>query len=278
MSSQVAGLKRFASKRSAERWADSGDRSIVVGGVKGGTGASTVAALLALACAADGRRTLLVDTDDIVGSQHRMLGVSGQNGFASLQDPSITADKTLLPVADACWLIPGGLGGDTNHVPVGTSERRLVFRRIAQLYSDFDVVVIDAGSRLDGIIAAAGRGAWRFVAVSGTEPVALASSYALVKAIETRWPGAPVEVLINRHDESRARAAYEQIRTATQHFLSRSIGFSGAIPDDTDIAAAITKHEPLTQLSVSAAARRAVMPIAIRLLAELDEAPAAASA
>jgi flagellar biosynthesis protein FlhG len=227
--------------------------------------------LLALAFAADGRRTLLIDTDDNIGVQHRVLGVSGAHGFASLQDPGVSAADAILPVADQCWLVPGGIGGDPNQLPLGTSERRAVFRRVAQLYPEFDIVVIDAGSRLDGILAAAGRGAWRFLAVAGVEPVALASAYAFVKAVETRWTGASIEVLINRHDDARARRAFEQIHAASMHFLSRSIGFAGAVPLDPELAAATAAGDAIDVPERRSLATRAARSIAVRLLAELDD-------
>ena len=273
MSTQVSALRRFTADR--VRSAESGrvDRSLIVSGATGGAGASTAAALLALACAADGRRTLLIDTDDIVGSLHILLGVNGEHGFASLQDPGVTAQQTLRQVTDNCWLVPGGIGGGTNHVPFGTSERRVAFRRIAQLYPEFDQVIIDARARLDGIIAAAGRGAWRFIAVTGVESVALASSYALVKALETRWNGVSVEILVTRTDERRARLAYEQIHAATHHFLSRGIAFGGSIPFDATLAEMTGNGQSLSALPPDSAAHRAVTAQAIRLLAELDATP-----
>jgi flagellar biosynthesis protein FlhG len=271
MSTQVAGLKRFASRRKTDTWSSPSQAIYVVAGAKGGAGTSTIAALLGLASAADGRHTLLIDTDDVAGTQHRLFGAETAHGIAALQDPAVPVSETLVGVAMDLHLLAGGRGHRVNTAPLGTNERRAVFRRVSSIYDHFDAVFLDAGSRLDGIIAAGERGAWRFITVTGVEPVALASAYAMVKALETRWPGAPIEVLVNQHDETRARAAFEHIRAGAEHFLGRTVQYAGAVPRDAAPADAALAGRPLRALGDAGAAGSATARIAVRLLAEFDD-------
>ncbi|HYV96325.1 MAG TPA: hypothetical protein VE967_02595 [Gemmatimonadaceae bacterium] len=273
MSAPAAGLRRYAARRRTDQWQPTDDATFVVAGSRAGSGASTVTALLALACAADGRRTLIVDTNEQQGSLARVLGVEATNGLVSLQDPSVDLERVIVGVSEHCWLIPGALGETPWKGTFGTSERRSVFRRIAQLYPSFDTIWFDAGSRLDGIIAAAGRGAWRFIGVSQADPVSLASAYAMVKAIETRWPGAPVEFLMNKHDEARATAGFEQIRAASGHFLGRSVNCAGTIPLEPTLSAAAAQGRPLRRSVDAGEAGSLTARVAVRLLAEFDDAP-----
>ncbi len=66
------------------------DRIIAIASGKGGVGKSTVAANLAVALAAEGRRVGLLDADVYGPSQPRMLGVSGR--------PASPDGKTILPL------------------------------------------------------------------------------------------------------------------------------------------------------------------------------------
>ncbi|MHB1297436.1 MAG: MinD/ParA family ATP-binding protein [Gemmatimonadaceae bacterium] len=232
MSSQVAGLRRLVGARGAAHWQPSAHAVIVVAGAVGGAGASTIAALLAVAAARGGRRTLLVDTDEVVGTLHRILGAEPSRGLAALQDADVALDDLLLPVADGCVLLPGGHGTAHDAVPFDTTARRSVMRRAAQRYGDFDAVVIDAGSRLDGILAAADPGLSRLLIVTGVTPVAIASAYAMVKTANARWRGIAVELLFNRQTADAGRAAFEQVHSATQRFLDRCVGFAGVLGND----------------------------------------------
>jgi hypothetical protein len=56
------------------------------------------------------------------------------------------------------------------------------------------------------------------------------------------------------------------------HFLDRPVGFAGAIPLDTQLAAATAAGDPISAPESRPLATRAATSIAVRLLAELDDA------
>ncbi|MFI5234013.1 MAG: hypothetical protein ACHQSE_16080 [Gemmatimonadales bacterium] len=131
------------------------------------------------------------------------------------------------------------------------------------------VEVVDAGATLDGMRTASTAGAARYVVVAAPNNAALAAAFAMVKAIETRHPGARIEVLVTGQDESRAHAAYLRVRAAAERFLRRDVGFAGAF---TDLDAA-PEDESLSDSSTRRATRadRTARMWAARLLAECSE-------
>jgi MinD-like ATPase involved in chromosome partitioning or flagellar assembly len=212
---------------------------VIVAGAIGGIGTSTVATLLALGASQELRRALLVDTDESVGSLHRILGVPTNGALRGLLQPEQSFESLTVQVAAQCDLIPGGEPSPrAKSMPFDPSARRTVMRRVAQSYDRYDAVIIDAGSRLDGILAATEGGVHRLLVVTGVTPVAIAAAYAVVKTAEARFPGMPIDVLFNRQPAEAARVAFDQVTHAASHFLNRTVGFAGVLPEDTALPSA----------------------------------------
>jgi flagellar biosynthesis protein FlhG len=275
MISQVSGLRRFLGERTPAPWRAGADPVVVIGSGKGGSGGSTLTALLGLACAACGRRTLLVDTDEHVGTLHRFLGTAAAHGIGAIIRNEVTVTGALVGIDPWLTLLPGGHGEHAPPPELSAHERRALLRRCSAIYHEYDLVLIDAGSRLDGVLAAATAGTRRFVAVAGAAPVSLASAFALVKAIETRWPGAAVDLLVNRHSEAQGREAYLHVNTACERFLARGISLAGILPDDGELAAASLAGQPVNDFATGKHTNHhtddAVHAIAERLLSGLEE-------
>ena len=274
MISQTESLRAFVGMRTAEPWRASDDRVIVVAGARGGSGASLIAAGIALAAAGEGRRTLLVDGNEEVGALHHLLGVSPPVGLGALRGGGADPRSAISNIMGPLDLLAGGPGTDGaergSAPPFAPGERRAVFRRVAQLYRDYDIVVIDAGASLDGVIAAGTPGMRRCLAVTGAEPAAVASAYAMLKAIDSVWPGAPVDLVVNRHDDVRARTVFDQVQHAAGRFLARTVNFGGAVPLDDALHAALIAGQPLAHAAAGTSAAFAIDALASRLIIELE--------
>ncbi|MFI5309620.1 MAG: MinD/ParA family protein [Gemmatimonadales bacterium] len=205
-----------------------GGRVVLVANATRGIGGSSVAALLALACAREDRDTLLVVGDGPLDGGPQPGSTVHRLGVASLHDA-------------------------------------------APLCGDYDLVIVDAGSRFDAAIAASALGIWRLVAVSGADAVESASAYALVKAISTRWPEVVVELLVNQHEPDRGMNAFYTVNAASERFLARRIRYAGTIPEDDELRAAAGDGTPMSDLVGRTRAGLAAQLVAARLLAELDE-------
>lgn len=209
-----------------------GTTVLVVASGKGGTGVSLAAALLGLAVAGEGRQVLLVDGTESYGALHLMLGVVPRHPLTALRGGQAQVEELLTPVAETIALFPGGGADLPDAAPLGHAEREVLFRRVAELYGRFDLVVVDAGSRLEAVLTACGGGVSRLLLVATDDQIAMAATHALLKAVEARMPGIGVDVLVNRATERDAMAVHDHLATAAERFLGRAIGLAGAIPDD----------------------------------------------
>src|SRR5690606_30668094 len=197
MNTQLDTLRRYVANQPPMLRPESPERVLLVGSGKGGVGTSTVASLLAVMAASDGRDVLLVDADTSHGSLPLLFGVEPGATLAHLRSGEVAPAELLLTLGHGLTLLPlGGTSEPMNRI--GGAERRALLRRVGSLYDAFDLVVVDAGSRLEQVLDAAADGAARLVAVTAAERVAAAATYALAKVMDDRFPGMPIDLLLNR--------------------------------------------------------------------------------
>jgi MinD-like ATPase involved in chromosome partitioning or flagellar assembly len=225
-----------------------------------GQGTTTLAALLGILAAAEGTRVLLVDAGEGEATLGSLLGLAADE----LPSGSAPLDERVYPVSDTLSLL--SLGAPAG----GHSERRALLHWLAPVYSRFDLVVVDAGSRLESVLALCASPVAKLLAVTSGERIAITSTYALVKVLQTRIPALPLEVLLNTATASTAIAAFRELESAAQLFLKRAIDYAGAIPDDPRLRAGLTAGEPVQEAASDSPVVTAIHQLGARLRRELD--------
>jgi flagellar biosynthesis protein FlhG len=205
---------------------------------KGGVGTSMIAALTGLTAAEHGKRVLLVDACESGGSMHHLFGVQPKYSLWMLSHPRILPTEALVKIDETLMLLPGGTSGAAV-APTSDDDRRAALGRLATLYAGFDLVLFDAGSRLDTISAISELADPAILLVTSADRLALAANYALVKSVGTRRSNTAISVVANRHSAALAAEACDYLVAACSHFLGRSITVAGSIPDDPCLQAAV---------------------------------------
>ena len=164
---------------------------------KGGVGTSLIAALTALTAAECGKRVLLVDACESGGSLHHLFGVRPTHSLWMLSHPRIQANDALVTIDETLMLLPGGTSGAAV-APTSDDDRRAALGRLASIYSEFDLVLFDGGSRLDTITAISESADPAVLLVTSADRLALAANYALVKSVRTRRSNTVISVVANR--------------------------------------------------------------------------------
>jgi flagellar biosynthesis protein FlhG len=250
--SQLDGLRQsLAGRVLSERprpTTDGGPVIVVCASGRGGSGTSLASVLLALSAAGDGHRTLLVDGDELVGPHALLLGARPPARWPALLGGRVAVAQLPVAITDRLALIAGGRTDQaSNASPLTTAERRACMARVHTLAESYALVVIDAGSRLEAVLAAleGGRGTARLVVVTaGRDPIAMASAYALLKAVHARLPHLDMDILTNRLDDSTATRVADALALGAQQFLARPLAFAGALPHDLALDAALQAGMP----------------------------------
>lgn len=239
---------------------------LVVASGKGGTGTSVSAALLALAVAGEGRQVLLVDGTESYGALHLMLGVVPRHPLTALRGGDVDADDLLTPVDGSLALFPGGAHDEPEVAPLSQAERQILSGRVRELYERFDMVVVDAGSRLEAVLTACEGGVTRLLLVTPEERISMAAAHALLKAADARMPGLPVDVLANRCDETEGDAVHAHMQSAALRFLQRDLGHAGCIPADPCLQGGLGAGMTLQDAAAGSPAAMAARAAGLRIV------------
>jgi flagellar biosynthesis protein FlhG len=271
----TVSLSQAAAVQSARTGAgrEGGIPTLLVASGRGGAGSTLLSALLAVSAAGERQRVLLVDADDFVGPLALTLGVSPRASWTDLRGGRFTPLDVATPVSATLTLVAGGAArlqdGSTNATPINTAERKACMRRVSTLSESMDLVVIDCGARLDAVLGAiTPHSGERLVAVSaGSDPVGLAATYALCKAVVQRHSALPVDVLVNRHEGSEAARCYDAIDAGARQFLGLTLRLAGAIPADPTLDAALRAGMPFPDAAAGSPAAIAAHDVVMRVLA-----------
>ena len=240
---------------------------------KGGVGTSLIAAMTALTAAESGLRVLLIDACESGGSLHHLFGVRPTHSLWMLSHPRIQANDALVTIDETLMLLPGGTSGAAV-APTSDDDRRAALGRLATIYSEFDLVLFDGGSRLDTITAISESSDPALLLVTSADRLSLAANYALVKSVRARRSNVAISVVANRSSEDVSTAACEYLVDACAHFLGRSITIAGSIPDDPCLQAAIAAGMTVRDALAGAPAADAMRAVlAVVLPSSINPAP-----
>jgi protein-tyrosine kinase len=157
---------RILRSQLALRWFDHGRKTLAIGAARGGAGASTLAANLAVSFAQLGERTLLLDANFRRPTQHALFGISAEVGLADVLIGRCTVDKAVVTIAQLNGLAVLCAG------PVPPNPHELLSSRGLRYLVDlaqecFDVVIFDTPPALeyaDAPMIAARAGGYLLVA------------------------------------------------------------------------------------------------------------------
>jgi flagellar biosynthesis protein FlhG len=142
-------------------------------------------------------------------------------------------------VAEHLWLLPSESGSEGLYA-LDALERARLHCRLVGLSRQYEVVIVDAGAGIEGVVRAAMLGADRILLVTAPEPTALMDAHALVKILSLQAPHVRIDVLVNRcAGEDEGHGAFLRLAAASEQFLSRRLHLAGILLEEPPIAAAV---------------------------------------
>jgi flagellar biosynthesis protein FlhG len=239
--------------------------TLVITSGKGGVGKSVLASNLAVAFAAAGLRTLLVDGDLLFPNQDLLLGLKPRLTMLEAVEGRLPLGKACVPVTGNLWLLPSR-AVEAQYLGLEAELVRCLMRFL-ELESGYDVVVVDTASGLSGrSVDLAGAATELWIVTTPSAP-SIADSYAMVKHI---WSlGLPTELCLcinGARNERQARDLHARFNQVTRQFLGREVALAGWLPQDPRVEESLETGRPVALAEPRSGLAKAISRVAREFL------------
>ena len=258
--SPVSAIDRTRSSRIA--------RAIAISSGKGGVGKTNLAVNLAVAFAARGQRVVLLDADLGLANADVLCGITPRATLEDVVSGERTLDEVMVDAPGGFRLIPGA-SGVSRLADMGQAQRRNVLDQLLALERTTDVLIVDTGAGIGANSMAFAAAAHSILVVSTPEPTSSADADGAIKTLVARGCRDGLGLVVNMAaNEDEGRAVHARIDRVTRVFLSTSIKYSGSIPLDPALTAAVRRRTPVAVTSPDSPSSRAIRQLARSLAGE----------
>lgn len=218
---------------------------IAVTSGKGGVGKTTVSLNLAIAMAARGRRTLLLDADLGLGNVHVFAGIAPRGSMMDLVEGRQSAKNLLTPGPGNIQVLCGS-SGSARLADLSPESIARLGHELAALGESFDVMVIDTGAGISSQVTRFLAMADEIVVVTTPNIAATLDAYGVIKVMREESMRGNVHLLVNQaDDEAQSRAVAEKIRACCDRFLKYSPAILGGVMRDSAVEEANQTRKPI---------------------------------
>ena len=224
-------------------------RSLKIIGVtsgKGGVGKTTVSLNLAIAMAARGLRTLLLDADLGLGNVHVFGGIAPRGSMMDLLDGRQSAENLLSPGPGGIKVLCGN-SGSSRMADLSPESIARLGHELAALGGDFDVMIIDTGAGISTQVMRFLAMADEIVVVTTPNIAATLDAYGIIKVMREESMRGQIRLLVNQAEsEAQAGVVSDKIRACCERFLKYAPSALGSVTRDPLIEEANQNRKPLT--------------------------------
>jgi flagellar biosynthesis protein FlhG len=238
-------------------------RVISVTSGKGGVGKTNISVNLACCLARMGRKVVLLDADLGLANVDILLGLTPKMNLFHLFHEGVSLRQVLMETPFGFSILPAS-SGVSEMLALSTGQKLDLLEAMDYLEGRINYLLVDTGAGINDNVIYFNLAAQERLLVLTTEPTSLTDAYALIKVMHLHHDVHRFRVVVNMAPSLRAaKAVYEKLATACDHFLSGiSLDFTGVVPTDPAVKNAVIRQKPFCSLTPDAPASKKLQELA----------------
>ncbi len=222
--SQSTNLQRFMRKRPV--------KVIAVCSGKGGVGKTNIATNLAVALAAQGRNTCLLDADVSLANVDVLLGLQPRFNLAHVVRGEVDLDSTIIEGPSGLRIVPAS-SGNFCMTDLPAASQAGVIQAFGELADQPEIMVVDTAAGISASVARFVQAAQHPIVVVCDEPASLTDAYALIKVFSQHYGLDRFNIITNQSARGgNGRDLFNKLLKVTDSFLDVVLRHIGDVPQD----------------------------------------------
>ncbi len=240
--------------------------SVAVLSGKGGVGKTNLAVNLAICLAGRGNRVTLLDADLGLANADLLLDVTSPYNLSQVISGTRRIEEVGQVAAGGIFFVPGVSGLD-RVADLSRAQLADLVSQFRSLGNRTDLAIVDCGAGMSRSVLGFALAADISIVITTPEPMAMADSYAVVKALAGRgYPAGAVRVVVNQAESrAEARRVFERLSGVAKRFIEFPIADGGYLLQDTHVELAVRQRCPFVLRYPRCAASACVSAIAGRV-------------
>jgi flagellar biosynthesis protein FlhG len=241
-------------------------RVLAITSGKGGVGKTNISVGLAIAAAATGLRTVLIDGDLGLANIDILLDLQPRKNLGHLVEGTASLSEVLVRAPGGFQVLPGA-SGLSRVADLGHAQQQVLFDALGRLMEENDRVLIDTGAGISRSVIDLCVSAGEVLVVTTPEPTAIVDAYAMLKVFSQVKSSPKCWLVINQaQSRSEATQVMGRMRGLARQFLSMEIDDGGGVPHDPRVPASVRRRQHFSLAYPSSPAARAVKELGKNLL------------
>ena len=221
-------------------------------------GKTNVVANLAVACAKQGRKVLVMDADLALGNIDILLGLTPTSTVEDVLSGTRSMEDVLVQGPGGILVLPATSG--VQELTNLTYDQQLQLQSgFLQLEHPLDLLFIDCAAGISSNVLYFSVVAHDILVVVSPEPGSLTDAYALVKILSTRYHQRRFRFLVNMVRTAReGKEVFRRLSMVTDRFLNISLDYIGCVPFDDYLPMAVSRQVAVIEAFPKAPSSRAL--------------------